>query len=248
MANEGGLWSHHQGGWNVTKLVLRCLSFVLSIVIIGLSVNEGIRLSGASDARRFYTSWWFTLPLALISIGVDGAELIFGFLWKRNPGIHPGWHIGIELVLLGGNIVALIFISSTIPGYYGYYYDDPNFARAISHLLIVTVAFVGIFTVNRFILFVIACVDTHRYHTAAQVQLIVQTLRQQNLNDPATAAIIHQYNSLYPANYTNNPQHIPIPDHPQMARPPYEPSDEVTLYPELPENQKFLADLRPSLK
>ncbi|KAI0096780.1 hypothetical protein GGR51DRAFT_553371 [Nemania sp. FL0031] len=248
MADMGGrLWSHHQGGWNVTKLVLRCFSFVLSIIIIALSVNEGIRVSNGFNYRSgfFYINWWFTLPVSLISIVADGADLLFGFLWKRNPGIHPGWHIGLELVILGGNIVSLVFISSTIPGYYGYNYDD-SFYLTTSHIVIATVAFVGIFTINRFILFVIACVDTHRYHTAAQVQLIVQTLRQQNLNDPTTAAIIH--NSLYPASYTKSPQPAYIQDHPPMARPPYRPSDEVTLYPELPENQKFLADLRPSLK
>ncbi|KAI1120772.1 hypothetical protein F5Y10DRAFT_117242 [Nemania abortiva] len=235
MADKGELWSYHQGRWNATKLALRCLSFVLSIVIIGLSANQGVRVSNLSeDHWGFYINWYFTLPITLISIGTDGTELMFSFLWKRNPGLHPGWHIGIELALLGGNIVALIFISTTIPGDYTYYYF-PDFPRDLGHIIIATVAFLGIFTVNRFILFVIACVDTHRYHTAAQVQLIVQTLRQQNLNDPTTAAIIH--NSMYP---TNNSKPVPLQDLPQAVRP----SDEATLYPELPENQKFLGDLR----
>ncbi|KAI1156274.1 hypothetical protein F4825DRAFT_404656, partial [Nemania diffusa] len=245
MANEGGLWSYHRGRWNTTKFVLRCLSFVLSIGIIGVSVNEGIRVLGLPGyGWRFYVDWWFTLPIALISIGVDCAELTFSFLWKRNPGLHPGWHIGIELALLGGNLVALIFISSTIPSEGAYYYD-PNLPRFLQSLAVAVVTLLGIFTINRFVLFVIACVDTHRYHTAAQVELIVQTLRQQNLNDPTTAAIIH--NAMYPTSYINHRQSIPLQELPKTTSSAHDHSDGSTLQPELPENHKFLADLRPSL-
>ncbi|KAI0434821.1 hypothetical protein F5Y09DRAFT_189541 [Xylaria sp. FL1042] len=235
MAHEGSFWSHHQGRWNATKFVLRSISFVLSIIIIGLSVNTSIRLlEWPAYADWIRLDWWFSLPVTLLSIALDFAELLFSFLWKRNPGLPPGWHIGIELVLLGGNIVALIFLAGSIPvRSFDPFDDSPYFLRSIK---IATLAFIGIFTIIRFILFVIASVDTHRYHTAAQVEMIVQALRQQNIQDPATAALVH--NAMYP----NRPP-IPLQEYPQTHRPSQEPYYKPEYYPELPENQKFLGDL-----
>lgn len=50
------------------KLVMRCISFVISIVMIGLSVNASIRLmewSGYADFGGSYTylTWWFAVPV-----------------------------------------------------------------------------------------------------------------------------------------------------------------------------------------
>ncbi|KAI0805491.1 hypothetical protein GGR55DRAFT_279199 [Xylaria sp. FL0064] len=235
MAHEGGFWSHHQGSWNATKFVLRSISFVLSIIIIGLSVNTGIRLLDWPDYSFWILlDWWFTLPITLLSIALDSAEFLCCFLRKRNPGLPPGWHIGVELVLLGGNIVALVWLARALPSInFNPYGVSPYFLRSIK---VATIAFVAIFTIIRFILFVIACVDTHRYHTAVQVEMIVQALRQQNIQDPATAALVH--NAMYP----NRPP-IPLPEYPPPHRPSQEPYYKPEYYPELPENQKFLADL-----
>ncbi|KAJ2997650.1 hypothetical protein NUW58_g590 [Xylaria curta] len=235
MADEDGWWSYHRGTWNTTKFVLRCISFALSIVVIGLSVETGIRVSNWS-AFSFYdrVDWWFTLPVTLLSIILDCSELALSVVRKRNPAVPPGWHIGLELVLFGGNLVALVFIGSIVPPE-GVQRLQTPFPGGVRPLRIAMLTVLGIFTTVRFILFVIACVDTHRYHTAAQVELIVQALRRQNLDDPTAGATIP--NSAYLANYIRNPQH--------PRGPPYWPaqmhSDESPLYPELPENQKFLA-------
>ncbi|KAH8166377.1 hypothetical protein CIB48_g1863 [Xylaria polymorpha] len=238
-------WSYHQGRWNAAKFVFRCVSFALSIIVIGLSVNNGVRVrnwSGWKDYLRL--DWWFTLPVTLLSIAIDCAELACSILRKRNPGIPPGWHIGIELVLLGGNLVALIFIASLIPPAEGFAYGSwaPLSLRPFQ---IASVVFLGLFAVVRFILFVIACIDTHRYHTAAQVELIVQALRRRNFDDPTTAAIIH--NLTYPTNYTDHRQPA-LHEYPHMTRPTQDFSDESMLYRELPDNQKFLvSELPPTL-
>jgi hypothetical protein len=65
--------------------------------------------------------------------------LTFAFIWKRNPGIHPGCHIAAELVILGGNLVAFIFIGSYFS--YGFMknYDDPG--RVLKKALILVLAF-----------------------------------------------------------------------------------------------------------
>ncbi|KAI0913766.1 hypothetical protein F4823DRAFT_501635 [Ustulina deusta] len=240
MAHEGGFWSSHQGTWNATKLILRSISFVVSIIIIVVSVDVSVRLLEWSDyAVYVLLDLWFALPITFFSIALDGAELAFSFLWKRNPGLPPGWHIGTELALLGGNIVALIFLSNSIPGGYDYQYGDA--LALIRPLKITTISFVAFFSIVRFVLFVIACVDTHRYHTAAQVEMIVRALRQQNINDPASAALVH--NAMHP-----NRQPIPLQEFPLMQRPSQEPYNKPEFYPELPENQKFLADLPAQLK
>ncbi|TRX98479.1 hypothetical protein FHL15_000553 [Xylaria flabelliformis] len=243
MADEGSWWSYHRGKWNATKLILRCSSFVFGIIIIGLSVNNGVRVRNWVEYEDYFRiDWWFTLPVTLLSIVVDCAELISIFLRKRNPGIPPGWHIGIELVLLGGNIVALVFIASLIPPDAGFAYGAQA-PLSLRPFQIASVSFLGIFTVVRFILFVIACVDTHRYHTAAQVEAIVQALRRTNIDDARTAAIIH--NLSYPTNHIDYRQPASSNEFPYTMRPTQDLSDESTLYRELPDNQKFLVSELP---
>ncbi|KAI0458522.1 hypothetical protein F5B21DRAFT_500419 [Xylaria acuta] len=238
MADKDSWWSYHRGRWNATKFTFRCISFALSIIVIGLSVNNGVRIRNWSEYQIYLQiDWWFTLPVTLLSIVVDCVELTCSILRKRNPGIPPGWHIGIELVVLGGNIVALVFLASVIPRDDEYAYA-PWAPLSLRPFQIASVVFLGLFTVVRFILFVIACVDTHRYHTAAQVEMIVQALRRQNLDDPTTAAIIH--NLTYPTNQTDYRQPAPFHESPHMTRPTQDLSDESMLYRELPDNQKFL--------
>ncbi|RYC61869.1 hypothetical protein CHU98_g4355 [Xylaria longipes] len=222
MADKDNWWSYHRGRWNATKFILRCISFAFSIIVIGLSVNNGVRVRNWSEYRSYFRiDWYFTLPVTLLSIVVDCAELACSVLRKRNPGIPPGWHIGVELSLLGGNIVALIFIASLIPPDNGYVYDlwAPLSLRPFQ---IASVVFLGLFT----------------YHTAAQVEMIVQALRRQNLDDPTRAAIIH--NLSYPTNHIDHRQPPPFHESPHMTRPTQDLGDESTLYRELPDNQKFL--------
>ncbi|KAJ3567714.1 hypothetical protein NPX13_g6669 [Xylaria arbuscula] len=174
------------------------------------------------------------------SFGIDGFELLFCFLWQRNPGIRPGWFIGAELILLGGNIVALVFLSAGLPTQWDI---ESDFSYGpIRSIKIAIISFVAIFTLVRFILFVFACIETHTQHTAKQVQMIVAALRQQNMNDPTTAGLVN--NAMYP---DQQQQHIPPYGYPQMPRPSHEPYPNTVYYRELPENQKFQGDIRQQL-
>ncbi|KAI0403534.1 hypothetical protein F4802DRAFT_284878 [Xylaria palmicola] len=235
MADKESWWSYHRERWNLTKFVLRCISLVVVLILIGVSAADG-----SSYYSMNQSDWWFILPIALLTIIVDFVELLCVALLKRNPGIPPGWHIGFELALLGGNLVAVIFISSTIPSSDGYPYSYPESGIDIYFKVVLT-AFLGLFIIVRFILFVIACVDTHRYHTAAQVEMIVQALRRQNLNDSSSAAAA--LSAFYPKENINIRNPVPLQQLPHMTHPAEDPSDDARFYPELPENQKFLADL-----
>ncbi|KAI1203508.1 hypothetical protein F5X97DRAFT_283165 [Nemania serpens] len=251
MANKGGLWSYHQGRWNITKLVLRSISLVLGFALVGVSVPDALLVSEWSGYNSYPTpDWWFILPIIIVSTGLDCAELASSIVWKRNPGLHPGCHIAGELVILGGNLVAFSFISPSVDISTTWYYDS-TFPRAVGPLKAALIAFLGLFTADRFILFVIACVDTHRHHATAQVELIVKALRQHNIGDhnirdPATAEIIH--NSLYPPSHPNNRQPVPVHEFPPKTRPVHEPGDDAIFYRELPDNQKFLGSLHSNLK
>ncbi|KAI1158538.1 hypothetical protein F5B18DRAFT_83745 [Nemania serpens] len=246
MADKGELWSFHQGRWNATKLVLRFLSLILSIIIVAVSVPDGILISDWSDYNSYpYADWWFTLPITLISTSLDCAELAASIVWKRNPGLHPGCHIGGEVALLGGNLVAFAFISPSVDVVHTWYYDS-TFPGSVGPLKAALIVFLGFFIIDRFILFVIACVETHRHHATAQIELIVEALRQHNIDnigDPAAAAIIH--NSLYPTSHL--PDRQPVHEIPPKTRPVHEPGDDAIFYRELPDNQKFLANLRSTL-
>ncbi|GAW15626.1 hypothetical protein ANO14919_050430 [Xylariales sp. No.14919] len=242
MADEGGgdFWSYHQGRWNATKLGFRCFSFVVSIIIIGIAVNDSLRILEWSNDYGFLLDWYFTLPVTLFSITLDSIELAFTAFWKRNPGLHPGFHIGTELALLGGNITAFIFLSSSIPTENDYYYI-PSLSREVRPLKIAVLSFLGVFTTTRFILFVMGSVDTHRHHTAAQVEMIVRALRQQNIDGPVSAAQVH--NAIHP-----NRQPIPLQEFPPAIRPSQDTYNKPEYYRELPDNQKFLGDLPTFLK
>ncbi|GAP89910.1 hypothetical protein SAMD00023353_4400140 [Rosellinia necatrix] len=248
MDNIADFWSYHRGRWNATKLRLRCISLVVSILAIALSVNQSLRLLAWDEYRDsggsyYYLFYYFALPVTIIGTALDITELTFSVLRKRNPGLHPGWHIGVELALLGGNIAALIFTSISIPMDYSPYYQS-EVPAGVTPVSIAAVSFLGLFAIIRFTLFIMGSIDTHRYHTAAQVELIVQTLRQQNLSDPTTAAIIH--NSLYPKSYINHHQQpIPLQEFPHPIRPSHDLSGDGAFYPELPENQKFLVQPYP---
>lgn len=68
MAHEGGFWSSHQGTWNATKLILRSISFVVSIIIIVVSVDVSVRLLEWSDYEVYVLlDLWFALPIVRYS-------------------------------------------------------------------------------------------------------------------------------------------------------------------------------------
>ncbi|KAI1109685.1 hypothetical protein F5Y14DRAFT_394489 [Nemania sp. NC0429] len=245
MANRDELWSYHRGRWNTTKLILRNISLILSVVLVAVSIPDGILVTHWSQSLSYPSiDYWFTLPIAIVSTFLDCAELAASVVWKRNPGLHPGCHVAGEIILLGGNAVAFAFITPSVDIMSTWYYDS-TFPTAVGPLKAALVTVLGLFTIDRLILFTMACMDTHRHHANAQVEMIVQALRQHNLGDPAIAAILQ--NSSYAAAYPNDRQ--PVPAHEPWPKPqPVRVSDsDASYHPELPENQKFLASIRSNL-
>ncbi|KAI0389567.1 hypothetical protein F5Y17DRAFT_114399 [Xylariaceae sp. FL0594] len=199
-SQKSGFLSYHQGPYNLTKLSLRILSGMLCVVLIGVSVEDSRRTYQSHVDRddnpdSVTRSWWMTVPTVLIALGLDGIELTMSALRKQNPGIHPGWHIGIELVIWGGLSTTIGFggIDLTITEYW-----DPDVKVEPDWVLSVKTALVSLLSVLffiRVITFVFACIDTHRHVKATQLNMIMEALQRRNnymaAGPSSTASFLH---------------------------------------------------------
>ncbi|KAI1765530.1 hypothetical protein GGR53DRAFT_465351 [Hypoxylon sp. FL1150] len=167
--------------WTIAKLVLTIFSTILAIVIIALScvfIGEG----GDGETTSFYA-----LPIAIAVVLWNGAELItYGCRARKDVkrGIHPGAHVGLHLVFWIACVFAVLFtvmitlsLQDTIQdcaeeadstySYYDYcddyHYTDTQYNNGmyLPTLRAMTAMFC-IATIVHFVLFVLACIDTHR--------------------------------------------------------------------------------------
>ncbi|KAI8633569.1 hypothetical protein F5Y19DRAFT_245524 [Xylariaceae sp. FL1651] len=251
MAGEADIESKHQRMWNITKIFLRCFSFILGVLMVGLSVNDGLRLQSWYESNRGsyhprYPYWYFHLPIALVSAIVDCSEWLFTFIRKRTPGIPPGWHIGLELALLSASLVTLVFTKNLINNMAFPYADGP-IPRHLQSLRIALLFITGLFSIVRFLLFTIACVDTHMYRRSMHKERVVRTLRELKIiEDVAADRADHllYFQALNCTNYTYYdrsacPQELPA------LRSPQELSNEFVHHRELPGSQMFPVELSP---
>ncbi|OTA94323.1 hypothetical protein M434DRAFT_270063 [Hypoxylon sp. CO27-5] len=90
--------------WQIAKLTLQCASLVCCAILLGLSVsntwNDG---SGIGI---------LTVPIAIAVAVWTIAELVTLFFRRKNApgrGIHPGAHVGVQLILFLALILALFY-------------------------------------------------------------------------------------------------------------------------------------------
>ncbi|KAI2636941.1 hypothetical protein GGS26DRAFT_588491 [Hypomontagnella submonticulosa] len=170
--------------WTVSKLVLTIASIVIAIVILALS-SAFLSEEGAASFTGAYA-----LPITIAAILWNGAELItFGVRARKdiNRGIHPGAHVGLHLcfwlacvfaVLITTSITLVVqsvvrncleydnddndFYSGT--RYCNYYDDESSLYSNGSYLPMIQtmLAFFCLATIVHFILFVMACIETHK--------------------------------------------------------------------------------------
>ncbi|KAI0022373.1 hypothetical protein F4780DRAFT_733993 [Xylariomycetidae sp. FL0641] len=167
-----------------TKLGLTVLSSVFSIIVIALSCT--LLAFGDDGSAANILSW--ALPITVLAIIWNTAELITYCVRVRGSvqrGIHPGAHVGVHLCFCLAYVFALLLTAVAYmdaeytiadcaerddsDGYYSWsnycdqYYGDLayyrwNYLPMIRALL----AMMALALVNHFILFVIACCDTHQ--------------------------------------------------------------------------------------
>ncbi|KAI1106970.1 hypothetical protein F4804DRAFT_329717 [Jackrogersella minutella] len=178
--------------WMTSKLILATLLIIVAVVILALAC---VFVSTNGDAQ--WTAA-YALPITIASILWNGAELItFAVRTRKNVkrGIHPGAHVGLHLcfwivcvfaVLLA--IVECISIASSVRecaeeansrySYYSYCddYGDDNASYMNGTYLPMLRAVAALFcvmTLAHFVLFVFACIDTHKRNMLKPAGMVV---------------------------------------------------------------------------
>ncbi|KAI1386237.1 uncharacterized protein F4822DRAFT_431110 [Hypoxylon trugodes] len=167
--------------WTVTKLVLTILTLVFAIVIMALSCAL---LPEGGDGEGYAL---FGLPISIASILWNGAELItYAVRARKNVkrGIHPGAHVGLHLCFWIACVFGVFFAvgisistrsmirecadyDSDSRYYYNYcdsygYRDTEYMNNTYLPLTQSVIAFFCMITITHFVLFVLACIDTHK--------------------------------------------------------------------------------------
>ncbi|KAI1180698.1 hypothetical protein F4777DRAFT_259145 [Nemania sp. FL0916] len=170
-------------GYIATRLGLTALSSVWGIIIIALA---SVLVGSTSEAA--YVSW-YSYAIAVASILWNSAELITYCARVRSGvqrGIHPGAHVGLNLIfwLIGAFAVLLTVevyrsIENEVercsnrnknvfdtPDWYDYYCDDDTsmdeYQQTIIPVLRALIAVFSFWVLNHLVLFVLACIDTHK--------------------------------------------------------------------------------------
>ncbi|KAI1327474.1 hypothetical protein F5Y16DRAFT_191007 [Xylariaceae sp. FL0255] len=168
-------------GWIGTRIALTAISIVLAIIILGLTAALT-----ASEWASFVALYGFVI--AAVSIIWNSAELITYCVRVRKQtrrGIHPGAHVALHLVFWLVGILAIIFtvfiLLSTADytsycqneieydeEYPEYSYDDDcedqlnSLNNVVYPELIALTVFFGLWLIDHFVLFVLACIETSR--------------------------------------------------------------------------------------
>ncbi|GAW12181.1 hypothetical protein ANO14919_015420 [Xylariales sp. No.14919] len=176
-----------------TRLGLTVLSSVWGIIIVALT-SILLSTGGTAAAVSFYA-----YIIVVVSILWNTAELITYCVRLRKQvqrGIHPGAHVGLHLVFwLAGIFAILLSVSLYVSveysvrlcdgrndddddSYYGYSYCDEyqpyDYYRW--NVLSVFRALIAIFVlwaINHFVLFVLACIETHKRNTLKPTAFLV---------------------------------------------------------------------------
>ncbi|KAI0913246.1 hypothetical protein F4823DRAFT_87608 [Ustulina deusta] len=175
---------HQSSAYLATRLGLTALASVWGIIIVALT---SILLSQGGTAANVSL---YAYIIVVISIIWNTSELITYCVRLRTQtqrGIHPGAHVGLHLLFWLAGIFAVLLTVSLYVGvsasvrlcenkgdddddYYFYYGDSycseyQSFEYYKGHVLPVFRALVAIFVlwaINHFVLFVLACIETHK--------------------------------------------------------------------------------------
>ncbi|KAK6844165.1 hypothetical protein PG995_014275 [Apiospora arundinis] len=189
--------------WYWAKLALTLASVLFSVILLGLGLGISLR-----PTDTFYTGTyaWVIVPVVVVCIIWDLAELITLFTCGRHrkgdqqqpqqegqkqstarDGIHPGAHVGVDLVLwLAGIFVVLFTISGSVLDGYSYRYECEEFAKGGPNYYSTSYyekfcspsylndldnfykpaaraisAFACLLTLTHFVIFVRACIETN---------------------------------------------------------------------------------------
>ncbi|KAK8040021.1 hypothetical protein PG993_008432 [Apiospora rasikravindrae] len=200
--------------WYWAKLALTVASIVFAVILLGVSLGLAL---GVRNSIYSYGYEFITIPVVIVCVIWDLAELITVCVClarrrRRLPapegqqqqqqaanhrqGIHPGAHVGVDLVLWLAGIVTLLFsISDYLESasyeayecntyYYhsSHYYDEyctEDYLNGLKSFYIpakrAVLAFVCLLTVTHFVIFVRACVEVNQRNRMRGPVIMVPT-------------------------------------------------------------------------
>ncbi|KAH7162764.1 hypothetical protein B0J13DRAFT_536913 [Dactylonectria estremocensis] len=176
-------------GMYATKLVLRILSMISAVVLIGISASVAVSWD--------YGPLVILVPPAGVAFIWDVAESICLCTRRGHRGIHPGAVVGVDLILWLGYIVAVVLFG-IIWGvnddyYYSYYYSSVTNYRAL-------IGFGAVEIILHLTLFIIGCYETNVRNRNPSTQVIyVQAGANNTVMYPSTypMAQAQPYHSAY---------------------------------------------------
>ncbi|KAI1208333.1 uncharacterized protein F4807DRAFT_148241 [Annulohypoxylon truncatum] len=192
------LLPRYSKSWTFSKLILALSLIIVAIVIVALAC---VFVTEAGDA-----SWVaaYALPITIASILWNGAELItFAVRSRKNEkrGIHPGAHVGLHLCFWIACVFAVLLSvteaiavnadvrdcadETTTTSTYSYYssycdqYDGIDMTGRYLPMLRAVAALFCLMLLVHFILFVFACVDTHKRNLLKPAGMVVPPVAPQ---------------------------------------------------------------------
>ncbi|KAK5628321.1 hypothetical protein RRF57_004036 [Xylaria bambusicola] len=227
---------HQTSAYLATKLGLTVFSSIWGIIIIALT---SILLSDGSAAASVSL---YAYAIVVVSIIWNMVELITYCVRLRKGvqrGIHPGAHVGLHLLFwLAGIFATLVSISRYIVvasavercangeeedddyyHYYNYSYCDKYkpYDYYQGNIIPIFRAFIAIFvlwTINHFVLFVLACIETHKRNIMRPAAFIMP------VQAPSAAPVQGMY---YPQVAGMQPQPMQYYPYPVMMQQPPQP-------------------------
>ncbi|KAJ3569272.1 hypothetical protein NPX13_g6136 [Xylaria arbuscula] len=171
----------NQRRWDVIKVVLRSICLVLSIV----DLAELIAYQLSSSDLGYWGS--VAYPALATFAAWDIAEFVVILVRKSTArGIHPGAHVGVELILWLGGIFT-ISIQAYKANWSLLVYRKWDLAAtgstAWAYVVLTQFSFLSLIVFLRFVLFVRACVEVDRRKKDRRVQQLVFAIQNQG-RDP----------------------------------------------------------------
>ncbi|CAM1506543.1 Fc.00g061840.m01.CDS01 [Cosmosporella sp. VM-42] len=205
------VYTSPKGMW-ASKLSLRIVSMIFSIVLIGISTSM------SSDGYDI-TPIVLMVPPAALALLWDFSESICLCVRGGHRGIHPGACVGLDLIIwLGFAIISILFGLFGYASYwyheayrYDYYGNDYSSSLTLNRA---DIAFGAVLTLIHFALFVIACYETNKRNRKPQVIYVQAPNGMVMQQQPG---MNHQSMVITP-NYQMQPGYVPQTMYPQQMQ------------------------------